>query len=90
VTVDNTNGSTMTRMREKIAPWTAFALCAALSTITLVTLTRPGATGWEPTFYFFLPMCFFYVGVVMAGMTKEIRELRQRIAKLEQANQAES
>lgn len=71
-------------MKQKIAPWLGFTFCAFLSAIALVG-TSTNSNWWQPSFYAFLPMCFFYVGSMLAGMSREIRELRQRLAEVEQA-----
>jgi hypothetical protein len=69
----------------KIAPWTGFAFCAFLSGLALFGFLDRDSRWWQPAFYSFLPMCFFYVGSVLASQNKELRELRQRLAELEQA-----
>ena len=38
---------------------------------------------WEPGFYSYLPMCFFFVGVVTFRMEAEIRELRDTVEALQ-------
>lgn len=38
----------------------------------------------EAGIFSFLPMCFFFVGNVTFGMHRELRDLRKRLADLEQ------
>ena len=59
-----------------------FAFAAYLSWSTLSHLARTNLKEWEPAFYSFLPMCFFFVGLVVFISRREIRELRNTIAKL--------
>jgi hypothetical protein len=58
----------------------------SLSLSTLSHIARPDLKDWEPAFYSFLPMCFFFVGwaifVSRQETRREIRELRDTIAKL--------
>jgi hypothetical protein len=44
---------------------------------------------WRPTFYAFLPMCFFLVGSILFRMHREIARLRHRVARLEHKQQAD-
>ncbi len=39
----------------------------------------PGMRYWEPAFYSFLPMVFFFVGAVVFFTRREMRELKERI-----------
>jgi len=69
-----------------IAPWIPALYCAVLSAVVLIVHLKSGAnsSAWEPGFYCFLPMCFFFVGSVTAQLHKELKELRQRLAVLEE------
>ncbi len=69
-----------------IAYWMPAAFCAFLSVLALFGATSSGDAGWwEPTFYAFLPMCFFFAGSAMAMMGKEIKALKEQVAALEKA-----
>jgi hypothetical protein len=68
-----------------IAHWTPAAFCAFISLIAVFAWVRSSDTGWwQPVFFAFLPMCFFFVGAVTFAMHRELRELRKRLADLEQ------
>lgn len=62
------------------------AFCAFLSVGALVMQIqlRPDSDAWKPAFYCFLPMCFMFVGFVTFAMHKELKDLRERLAALEQ------
>ena len=53
---------------------------------TLSHIARSDLKDWEPAFYSFLPMCFFFVGLAIVvtrqERRREIRERRDTIAKL--------
>ena len=62
-----------------IAYWLPAVFCAFLSVLALVGVTSSGDGGWwEPAFFAFLPMCFFFAGAVMAMMGKEIKALKEK------------
>ncbi len=67
--------------------WLPFAFAAYLCYSALWRLSGSDMKVWEPVFYSFLPMCFFFGGVITFRMEREIRELRDVVAKL-QANEA--
>ena len=74
-------------MRDKIGPWLPAIFCASLSLITIVAniagLFMTGSTGaGEMTFYGFMPMCFFFVGVYLTQLKKKNQELVRRIDEL--------
>jgi hypothetical protein len=58
------------------------AFATYLSYSTLFHLARTNLKEWEPAFYSFLPMCFFFVGLGLFISRREIRQLRDTIAKL--------
>jgi hypothetical protein len=62
------------------------AFATYLSWSTLFRAAHSDAKHWEPTFYSFLPMCFFFVSLAIfvgrRDSRREIRELRDTIAKL--------
>ncbi len=68
-----------------ITHWTPAAFCAFISLTALSIWGRSSGSGWwQPIFFSFLPMCFFFVGIVTFGMHRELRELRKRLDDLEQ------
>lgn len=68
-----------------VAHWTAFVFCIFLSLIALVgSVTSGTSSWWQPAFFSFLPMCFFHVASVTMQMHRELGELRQKMAELEQ------
>ena len=67
--------------------WLPFAFAVYLCYSTLWRLSGSEMKVWEPAFYSFLPMCFFFVGVATFRMEREIRELRAVVGTL-QANGA--
>ena len=70
---------------KKFGPhYLSFAFCAFLSVLALVGLVSTGSSWWQPAFFAFLPMCFFYAASNTARMQQEIVELRGRLAALEQ------
>jgi len=67
-----------------ISHWIPAAFCAFLSLLALSMQIGPDSGVWKPTFYCFLPMCFFFVGMTTSAMYREIRELRGQVAELQQ------
>jgi len=41
-------------------------------------------SSWAISFLCFLPMCFFFVAAATSSLQREVRELRKRLADLEQ------
>ena len=73
-------------MKKLVAPWLAPAFCAFLTAMPLIATSSPTDTGWwRPTFYAFLPMCFYFAGMATYGFQKELRDLRAELAELRQA-----
>jgi len=73
----------------RFAPWTAAWFCACLSVVTAVTdlgiafaTRQPSQLGHLTTFLAFLPMCFYFVGMLVAKQQKEIQELRMQLETL--------
>lgn len=63
--------------------WLPFSFAMYLSHSTLAHIAPSDLEDWEPAFYSFLPMCFFFVGMIVVVLRHEIRELRDAIAKLQ-------
>ncbi len=71
-------------MRERIAPWLPAIFCGVLSLITVVTDVVGRAMNGTvdaglSTFLCFLPMCFFFVGVMLKNLRDENRVLKRRL-----------
>ena len=67
--------------------WTPAAFCGLLSFFALLGVVHPGSGGWwEPAFFSFLPMCFFFVASVTYRPDRELRELRQHVADVARRN----
>jgi hypothetical protein len=64
-------------------PWLAFVSALYLCYSTLEHIPPSRARYWEPAFYSFLPMCFFFAGAAIYVMGRDIRELKKKIAELE-------
>jgi hypothetical protein len=62
--------------------WLPFAFASYLSISTLSHIARTELRAWEPAFFSFLPMCFFFAGVVGFATRMEIRKLRETVAVL--------
>jgi hypothetical protein len=71
-------------MRERIAPWLPAIFCGVLTLITVVTdVVGQAMTGTShvglTTFLCFLPMCFFFVGVMLKKLRDENHALKRRL-----------
>ena len=71
-------------MKQALSHWIPAVFCAFLSLLALTMQIGSDSSAWKPAFYSFLPMCFFFVGVVTFQMRSEIRELRNQVAELQQ------
>lgn len=78
----------MKKAVEFVLPWLAFIYAAYLCYSTLSRIPPSQTHNWEPAFYSFLPMCFFFAGAAIYVMGRQIRELRQKIVELEAGAQA--
>ena len=59
-------------------------LCACLALISLLLEIGLRNSGWAIPFLCFLPMCFFFVAAVTSNLQREIRDLREQVAKLQE------
>jgi hypothetical protein len=74
---------------KSITHWIPAAFCVCISLIDLAASVASSKSGWgRPVFVAFLPMCFFFVGIVTIRMHRELRELRQRLTELEQKKES--
>jgi hypothetical protein len=64
--------------------WTPAAFCAFISLVALFGSIGSDTGWWRPTFFAFLPLCFYFVGVVTFQMQGELRELRKQLAELQE------
>ncbi len=70
-------------MKQKSANWLPAGFCAALSLICLTTFIG-FPTAWVIPFLCFLPLCFYFVAAVTSDLQREVRELREQVAKLQE------
>jgi hypothetical protein len=71
-------------MKQKIGHWLPMAFCVALAFICLTAVLSRSPSAWIIPFLCFLPMCFFFVAAVTSNLQREIRELREQVAKLQE------
>jgi len=76
------------RFRLTTLPRVAMGFCAALSLICLVSYIgtswingTESSGNWVIPFLCFLPMCFYFVGLSMMQMQREIGELRKQLTE---------
>ena len=69
-------------MKQAISNWLPAIFCAFLSLLALSMQIGSDSSAWKPAFYSFLPMCFFFVGLVTLQMQREIRELKTKMAEV--------
>lgn len=67
-----------------ISHWMPAAFCAFLSLMALALQTVSDSRAWQPAFFSFLPMCFFFVGATTSHMQREIQELRKQLTDLQE------
>jgi hypothetical protein len=72
-------------MKQKLRNLLPMAFCASLSLIcaAAVAASRSPGAGVIP-FLCFLPMSFFFVGIVTTSLQQEIRELQAQLAKMQE------
>lgn len=68
--------------KENWGPWTAAVFCACLSGIVMPGIIA-SSSAWQPAFVCFLPMCFFFVGAMLAHLQTQIRDLKKHVAELQ-------
>lgn len=71
-------------MKKKLQHWMPTAYCFALSCICVVTFIIRSSSLWMIPLLAFLPMCFFFAANVTSRMDREIRDLREQVAKLQE------
>jgi hypothetical protein len=59
--------------------WLSFVAAIYVSLTTLSHIARADLKDWQPAFYSFLPMVFFFVGWGIFMNRREIRNLRETI-----------
>ena len=69
--------------KQKVGNWLPMAFCASLSLICLIAFISSGKDVWVIPFLCFLPMCFFFMAAVTVNLQREVRDLREQVAKLE-------
>ncbi len=70
-------------MIQKLGNWIPMGFSAALSLICVSTfISFP--TAWVIPFLCFQPICFMFVATVTSNLQREVRELREQVAKLQE------
>lgn len=63
----------------KLPFWIPAMFCTFLSVSRLI-----GGPGYDPVFFCFLPMCFYFVGMGSLASWKRVDALERRIVELQQ------
>lgn len=79
----NTIASKVEATRIAMLPWLAFSFCTFLCGLLVFMRMRTGIDAAFPTFYCSLPMAFFFVGIALAHILKELKRMSDRISQLE-------
>jgi hypothetical protein len=71
-------------------PWIAVWFCALLSLSAVAEhfLIVPTGSGVSITFFAFLPMCFYFMGLMVWRQQGELNDLRGQIAALKAKSEA--
>jgi hypothetical protein len=71
-------------------PWIAAWFCAALSLMALAEQLAivPAGGGVSTAFIAFLPMCFYFMGLMVSRQQGELNDLRGQIAALKAKSEA--
>ena len=72
----------MNTTRRTMGHWIPAVFCAFLSLIALFGSSVSDSRFWEPAFFAFLPMCFFFVGAATSQLQRDILELRKQVSEL--------
>ena len=72
---------------KKSLRWGAFGFSVFLSCLPMIGLivrtVRGGSSEWwQPAFYGFLPMCFFFIGTELNASRIEMQKLRDEVEAL--------
>jgi len=73
----------MKKMQRVLVHWLPFSFAGFLCYSTLWRLVSTDMKWWEPAFFAFLPMCFFFAGVTTSRLESEVRRLQEEVAKLQ-------
>jgi hypothetical protein len=71
-------------MKQKIGHWLPMAMCVGLAFICVTGFVFFSPSCWIIPFLCFLPMCFFFVAAVTSGLQREILDLREQVAQLQE------
>ena len=74
-------------MAQWLACWIPAAFCGLL---VLLTVIRPDPPGTLIPFVCFLPMCFFFEGLLTSRLRRDVRDLRKQVEELKQKHAQES
>jgi len=71
-------------MKQKLTNWVPMAFCVSLSFISVIAFISSSSGSWVIPFLCFLPMCFFFEAATTSKLQREVRELREQVAKLQE------
>jgi hypothetical protein len=71
-------------------PWVAAWFCATLSFLALLErlVISPAGSGVSTAFLGFLPMCFYFMGLMISRQQGELNDLRGQLAALKAKSEA--
>jgi len=79
----------------RFAPWLAAWFCAFISAITVISDLgqaflnhQPASLGMLITFLAFMPMCFYFMGLMASRQQAELNDLRGQLAALKAKSEA--
>jgi|WetSurMetagenome_2_1015567.scaffolds.fasta_scaffold802169_1 hypothetical protein len=78
-------------LKKTIGQWAPFSFCVSLCGIVMVVYITTGKIETAyPAFFCFLPMAFFFMAVALGQISKELKQMSDRIDQLEGKNNSNS
>ena len=71
-------------MKQTVSHWIPMGFCACFALLMLPLEISSRDAEWAIPFLCFLPMCFFLVAAVASNLQREVRDLREQVAKLQE------